>query len=248
MSSSSSWFRDLFGFDERRHGYEHVQRNFQLELTEQTIILHSTCNSRSFPIGRFTCKSVKELREEAHHHLRRLESREPSQIEIVHDVVEDALQLHYRYPGSVIQAASQLNCLEFSHPDIIPEHGIAGYVDDHTQGPACAIACAGGTVYRNYLVPLRGGAGQTADRQINNLAEVELILGEPKLWEVKNGYCFSTEANLSRLSSALQGNEDDVTDAIKAEYISMLESPTKIALSKLQVTRRLPLLKFTALP
>ena len=30
-----------------------------------------------------------------------------------------------------------------------------------------------------------------------------------------DGYCFSTEANLSRLNSVLQGKEDDVTDAIK---------------------------------
>ena len=216
MSSySSSWFRDLFGFDELQHGYHHVQSNFRLQHTEKTIILHSMYNSRSFPIGRFTCRSVKELRETALGHLRRFESSERSHIEIVHDVVEDALQLHCRYPGAVIQAASQLNCLEFPHPNVTPEHGVTDYVDDDTQGPACAMACAGGTVYRNYFAPVRGGIGQTAERQFNNLDGVEEILGEPKLWQVKNGYIFSTEANLSRLLSTLRGIEDEIIDAVR---------------------------------
>jgi hypothetical protein len=72
---------------------------------------------------------------------------------------------------------------------ITPEHGISRYAFDNTQGPACSIACAAGTVVRNYFVdvaalahPSRGLAqrsdllGQRAGRQINNLDGVEAAL------------------------------------------------------------------------
>ena len=55
--------------------------------------------------------------------------------------------------NAVIQAASQFNLLEFPGPRNLPEDGITGYIYDRTQGPACAIACAAGTAYRNYLMP-----------------------------------------------------------------------------------------------
>ena len=41
-----------------------------------------------------------------------------------------------------------------------PEMGVTGYVNDRTQGPCCAIACGAGTVYRNYLAPVRDSAGR----------------------------------------------------------------------------------------
>jgi hypothetical protein len=58
----------------------------------------------------------------------------------------------------VVQAASQFNFLEFPSPGCLPEEGISNYANDHTQGPACAVACAAGTAYRNYLVPLPFGS------------------------------------------------------------------------------------------
>ena len=54
----------------------------------------------------------------------------------------------------VVQAASQFNLLEMPDPNVIPERGISKYELDPTQGPACATACAAGTAYRNYLVPV----------------------------------------------------------------------------------------------
>jgi hypothetical protein len=35
----------------------------------------------------------------------------------------------------------------------VPEHGVTVYAGDPTQGPACALACAAGSVYRNYFCP-----------------------------------------------------------------------------------------------
>lgn len=37
--------------------------------------------------------------------------------------------------------------------DIIPENGVTMYANGYTQGPACVIAAAAGTVYRNYFAP-----------------------------------------------------------------------------------------------
>jgi hypothetical protein len=34
-----------------------------------------------------------------------------------------------------------------------PEDGVTVYAADPTQGPACALACAAGSVYRNYFCP-----------------------------------------------------------------------------------------------
>ena len=98
------------------------------------------------------------------------------------------------------KAASQFNCLEFCFPDIIPENGITMYANDRTQGPACAIAAAAGTVYRNYFAPVTDRQtgeiiqyGQSKILQINNLDEIENILNntEHRYWKIKNGYSFS---------------------------------------------------------
>ena len=71
-------------------------------------------------------------------------------------VVGDSRAMHSdpSFRGSVFQAASQFNYLEFPSPGCIPEGGITGYIYDRTQGPACAIACAAGTAFRNYLTPV----------------------------------------------------------------------------------------------
>ena len=40
--------------------------------------------------------------------------------------------------------------MEIISPSVTPEAGIDGYETDRPQGPACAIACGAGTIYRNY--------------------------------------------------------------------------------------------------
>ena len=84
--------------------------------------------------------------------------------------------------GSLFQVASQFNYLEFVHAGVTPEHGITGYLFDKTQGPACAMACAAGTLWRNYFVKVRPGTeaegsdsfqrGQTHHCQFNGLSDV----------------------------------------------------------------------------
>lgn len=108
--------------------------------------------------------------------------------------------------GAVFQVASQANLLEMIGPDVTPEQGIARYAHDLTQGPACAMACAAGTIFRNYLVPLPGGMGQTANRQIDTMADLGAALGNAggALWQMRNGYLMPRPGALPRIAAAVQ--------------------------------------------
>jgi hypothetical protein len=134
------------------------------------------------------------------------------QVQLDH-ITGDSRSLHTDVANfnSVMQAASQFNYLEFPSPNVIPEKGISQYAYDRTQGPACAIACAGGTAYRNYLAVVDGSEqrGQTRDRQLNGLGDVTNFLsgGEgpssDKYYTVRNGYVDSTQEKLRDLNARL---------------------------------------------
>lgn len=127
-------------------------------------------------------------------------------------VIGDSRKLHLdtNNNGSVIQVASQFNCLEMGSPNMVPENGIVCYQYDRTQGPACAIPCAAGTAWRNYCTQLLSveNPGQRAESQINNLADIENILkartNGKSFWTVKNGYVESTDDQLVELNKLLQ--------------------------------------------
>lgn len=69
----------------------------------------------------------------------------------------------------------------------------AGYAGDATQGPACAIACGAGTIYRNYCVPVQGQTGQTSRVQLDGIAAMGALLSQrlqrplSDLWAMRNG-------------------------------------------------------------
>ena len=93
--------------------------------------------------------------------------------------------------NACFQVASQTNCLEHPNKDVKPEDGITNYKNDHTQGPACAIAAAPGTYYRNYFV-MPGNKPQTEGaNQINTLYYLEKEinnLDSKKYFSIQNGY------------------------------------------------------------
>ena len=72
--------------------------------------------------------------------------------------------------------------------------GIEIYESDRTQGPTVALACAAGTLIRNYFVSVVGEDGrryngQSVEHQLNNLDEFELLVDNKNnnFFEVKNG-------------------------------------------------------------
>jgi len=78
------------------------------------------------------------------------------------------------------------------------------YAHDPTQGPACSLAAAAATVYRNYFAPVAGVPGQTRERQLDNLDALAASLGQPGAYfEVRNGYTFSDAARLQALAKRL---------------------------------------------
>jgi len=195
------WFERLMGF--REASPEQVRAN--VERDGKWLV--SKVNGRRIRCGRLTTPSLAELREVVGPVP---ESPSAKASELVGDV--GALHRDPRNAGALFQAASQFNLLEMTGPSVTPERGVGVYEHDHTQGPTCAIACGGGTILRNYFVRFGEQLGQTADRQIDCLADLGVALGGPGLWEMRNGYALCSEAGLrainERLAAADQAERD----------------------------------------
>lgn len=226
-----SWYKRLFGMDESDE-YEDNQNNFLVDEVAGT--LRSKANDRLFQIGQFSTPSLANLRKlgkrliglDPHNLKNQPISDSLSRFSFDHIIQGDVLLEHAKYPGAVFQAASQFNCLEFSNGRVTPEIGVACYSYDHTQGPACALACAAGTVYRNYFVDVASlvgsknhstkdideeatnhkTLGQRQNWQINNLDDFELAInnGTEQYFTIRNGYTFSDEESLLRLQNVIQ--------------------------------------------
>ena len=123
--------------------------------------------------------------------------------------------------GAVFQVASQFNLLEMVGPDVTPEHGVTGYVHDRTQGPACAIAAGAGTIWRNYLVPVGNQIGQTADRQLDGLADLGAALEKDmgaetgSLWRMRNGYALPEPKTLGQIEAHMAGLTEAERDRLR---------------------------------
>lgn len=189
------WFQSLTGFKEEDP--EQVRQNIIID--ENKLI--SKVNNKEFIYGKLEIPSLAELREE----LRKLNYKE-SKIEIS-EVVADVQQIHKEKENNhaLVQVASQFNLLEMVGPGRTPEMGVGIYELDKTQGPACAIACGAGTIYRNYFVPVNGRTGQTRDNQIDCLRDIGEFLGNDgnRLWEMKNGYALASEEGLEEINRKL---------------------------------------------
>ncbi len=170
-------FQQLFGFPEGSHA--EVQSRLRVEEDP----LSSSVNGASYACGRLEMTSLSELRERVS--TLKL-TPNPS---TCREIVADAKALHAdpENAGVLFQVASQFNLLEMCGPGETPEMGISKYAGDPTQGSACALACFAGTVYRNYFVHLGDQIGQTADRQVDCLADLRDALGnrDKRLWEMR---------------------------------------------------------------
>ena len=148
---SMSWFQDLTGFREENPN----QVRQLLSLDSESLTITSSVNARAMVCGRLETPTLAELRED----LRRGDTS-THQMKLS-TVIAGVQQLH-RDPenaGALFQVASQFNLLEMANPSVTPEKGISRYASDLTQGPACAISAAAGTIYRNYFVPVNGKSG-----------------------------------------------------------------------------------------
>lgn len=189
-----SWFTDLTGL--RSDDPDTVRRGIEVQGDD----LVMKASGRRLHAGRLTTPNLTELGF----------APAPGQLRLS-EVVADARALHEdpANAGAAFQVASQFNLLEMVSPSVTPEHGIAGYASDPTQGPACAMACAAGTIWRNYLVPVGDQIGQSRDRQIDTLADLHITLrGDgPPLWTMRNGYVTVDASGLDRTRRAMAAHD-----------------------------------------
>src|SRR5882724_10946889 len=202
------WFEILTGF--READYDDTRAKLKVEGTR----LRSLVNGKVYGIGDLELVPLQFLRE-------RVNSAGglPGRLK-VGVVTGDVRQMH-RSPentGALFQVASQFNLLEMVSPTVTPEQGVARYQNDHTQGPACAIAAGAATIYRNYFAPVGGSNGQTTERQLDGLADIGEVLSEPlkqpvtALWEMRNGYALCTGAGLDAIARHLRAMQPEQVD------------------------------------
>jgi hypothetical protein len=204
----ANWFENLFGFSER--SYDETRKKREVVGTT----LRSRVNQRSYKIGELRTPSLRELRDEAASVVDDLRGRLR-----ISNISGDVRSLHRRsaHRDALFQVASQFNLLEMVEPEVSPEDGVTRYVNDHTQGPACALAAGAATVYRNYFVPVAGQIGQTRDRQIDCLRDLGAELGNEShaLWTMRNGYALCTERGLATIAQKLGALDTHGIDALR---------------------------------
>lgn len=222
---AEDWFERHFGFEE--DGEASVRDHTYLE----NGMLYSRMNGRKYAVGEFTTPSLEELRSEARVRLQDTAAVEEARLRGttgVRNVIGDIAEYHCKEENrhSLFQVASLLNCLEFPNSDVTPEMGITGYVHNRTQGTCCAIACAAGTLYRNYFVPVtdtKGNVirnGQTAICQIEGLRDMAAELENNKhgYLRVKGGYTLATNKGLADLNKKLiEGLNEEGKDQLRGK-------------------------------
>ncbi len=218
----AGYFEKLFGFRERN--YAEVQKLLRVEGHR----LVSTLNGASYACGRLEIPSLGELRGQV------AASALPPRSSTCREIVADAQSLHVDSvnAGALFQVASQFNLLEMCGPDETPEMGVSKYAGDPTQGPACALACFAGTVYRNYFVPLDGQTGQTASKQVDCLADLGAALGNEsnRLWEMRNGYALATGEGLQAIRRSLEEGGAGERDRLRSLLRVGIQWETEVTL------------------
>ncbi|TWU18856.1 hypothetical protein [Allorhodopirellula heiligendammensis] len=216
-----TWFTKLTGIDEQSP--DGVRRQISVDGE------HIVCpDGRQLAFGRLETPKLSELRQR----VASLEA-EPRR-STVREVVGDVRSLHAdpANAGALFQVASQFNLLEMIGPDVTPERGVGIYENDSTQGPACAIACGAGTIYRNYFADVDGQIGQTADKQIDCSADLGRELGNTnrRLWTMQNGYLFPSDDGLAEISERLRAADEAERDALLGQLRIGLQLDAEVTL------------------
>jgi hypothetical protein len=219
------WFEKLTGFKEENP--EQVRKNLEIDGTK----LISKINGAEYTFGQLEVVSLHNLRKRAlpcmHHRAKISISEVVGNIQAMHEAPSNA--------GAMIQAASQFNLLEMIRPNVTPERGVGIYENDYTQGPACAIACGAGTIYRNYFADVNGQIGQSANNQIDCLKHIgiELKNDSLKLWEMQNGYALAKDIDSLKVIAAQINNKTEQDYEDLKGYLSIgIQWDTEVTISK----------------
>lgn len=223
-----NWFYQLTGFLEQSP--EQVRSLIHCD----NGILHSTVNQKRYCYGALEVASVKQLREKVEQL-----ALPKGHIHATQKVANvQALHVDKANAGALFQVASQFNLLEMISYHITPEMGVALYQKDLTQGPACAVACGAGTIYRNYFVPLENQFGQTANKQIDTLAEIGEALGNQQgaLWRMQNGYLLTDAKALTHINRQLAALTVSERQALVEKLAIGVQWHTQVTLNECEHT------------
>ena len=218
------WFEKLTGFAEESP--QQVRNNLVVEDDMRSLV-----NNKTFTAGKLETPSLAELRQ-------RIKDIESTGKLSLREVVADVQSLHTdpANAGALFQVASQFNLLEMVSPNRTPEEGVGIYSYDRTQGPACAIACGAGTIYRNYFVPVNGQIGQSTDNQINCLADLGIAWNndQDRLWRMKNGYALASDRGLIEISQRLKAANEAERDEFRKLLKIGIQWQTQVTLQDCQ--------------
>lgn len=216
------WFKELTGFDEISP--KNVRDNISID--GQNLI--SKINNKSYQFGSLEVVSLEQLKKQ------QTFNDSTSKIK-VSEVVADIQELHVdpRNEHALFQAASQFNLLEMVGPEISPKAGVGIYENDFTQGPACAIACGAGTIYRNYFALVNDKIGQTGAYQIDCLDAIgkELNNQELQLWKMVNGYALLSQEGLLSINKQLGSFSDAQREFLKGKLKVGTQWNTEVTLT-----------------
>ena len=212
------WFQNLTGFQEEHP--EQVRINLELEGE----YVYSKVNGKKYKHGRLEIPMLSELIQTCPN------PNDYSNNISINEAIGNVQDFHVGYENAMFQAASQFNLLEMVNPDVTPEMGVSIYELDFTQGPACAIACGAGTIYRNYFVPIENQIGQTKTKQVDCLDEIGKALNnsELQLWKMRNGYAFLENEGLKTISDCLTKLSDEAYQKLKGKLKIGLQWNTEV--------------------
>lgn len=216
------WFENLVGFEEKSP--EFVRENIRVEGKN----LISKVNGKSYQFGVLELPSLDVLQKQT------TLDKYSDRIR-VKEVIGDIQELHCEPSNehALFQAASQFNLLEMIGPSITPEAGVGIYEEDFTQGPACAIACGAGTIYRNYFFPLEGQIGQSSEKQIDCLELIGKAINndELNLWQMENGYALCDINGLLKINAEIGQLSTNEREALKGKLKVGLQWDTEVTIA-----------------
>ncbi len=220
------WFDELLGFREDA-------AKIYSQLSYENGQLLNNVHGGRMECGELTTPLLSELRTAVIAQLPQLQGEL-----VLSECVADVQALH-RDPanaGALFQVASQFNLLEMVSPAISPEHGISDYQYDRTQGPACAIACGAGTIYRNYFVEVEQQRGQSRSRQLDMIKDLGLALGNGsgQYWRMQNGYVLPTPSGLMAVDQQLATCSESALDDLRSRLRIGIHANTQVTLATCQ--------------
>lgn len=243
---------NLIGFSDSRVGYSRTKT--LLKFDGQCV--QSQRNGQRYGVGEFEFLRLSELRSRVAglHSAELGKKKETLPNWVYHNQpVGENVQEYMKdsaYNLGLFQVASQFNLLEMADPSYTPEDGVDMYWLDNTQGPACAKATLGATLFRNYFVEHDGRVGQSKEYQLNGLRELLTTLGleQDIHYLFENGYIRLTKDQLHSCASKISAMGDEQRTELMGNILVGIHWGCQVNDAKRAIDQRVSLVLCSALP